>query len=154
MITSLLGNIAQSSAKLEQNCKIFCNQHILGHVSNFQNQSLALLPKNTYLGTLIKNPMLNQKLWNIAFRITILTNKSSLICLMLFQIQMYKKFINCIESIKIRLYHNMKRFKKNSSLRRARGTSSFPSNTLRFCNPQTMVPYKPVYNHEEYCFKT
>ena len=97
--------------------------------------------------------MLNQKLWPIAFRRTILANKSSSICLMLFHMQIYMNFMNAIENNKIRPYINKKVATKNSRWGRTRGTSSFPSNTLTVFKPQTMVPYTPPYIYEDKGFK-
>ena len=94
---------------------------------------------------LIKTPILSQRLWKIAFIMTILTSNSSSICLMLFQTQIYMNFINTIESIKIRLYQIRKRVRKDSTLRSKRGTSSLSNNTLRVFKPQIIVPYKPAY---------
>ena len=98
-----------------------------------------------YLCIFVEAPILSQRLWKIAFIIAILTSNSSLICLMLFQTQIYMNFINTIESIKIRLYQIRKRIRKDSTLRSKRGTSSLSINTLRVFKPQIIVTYKPAY---------
>ena len=81
--------------------------------------------------------------------ITILANKSSSICLMLFHIHVYINFINAIETIKIKLYVNKKHIKKYSISSSTCGTPSFPNNTLKVFNPHTTVPYTPAYIHKE-----
>ena len=110
-----------------------------------KSRIIALKKKQyTYL-----SPILSQRLWKIAFIITILTSNSSSICLMLFQTQIYMNFINTIESIRIRLYQISKHSSIDSILSSTRGNSSLPNRTLKVFNPQTNVPYTPAFFNEK-----